>query len=235
VTCYLTFDQVLQGNALRRSIYALDNQVEAAVQHRLLLVLENVLADFCRWAFLRGKKIRPDHSALNNYGACFKAYQAGFDAREDALEKIAAYQSEGMPPDLVRQIALIATMTDFPLIVALTVESGCDFNRVQQVFHEVTVYFELDKVFRQLADLVLHDSWERKVFDEFRADLKQTLAQLVLAVLSSDRPECAAFFAQLSARPKIYRYQRLLKDLCALMPNQLLPYLTLSKALRAVL
>ena len=53
VGCYLTFDRVLDGDALRQAIYALDNKMAADKQYHLLLQLEKTLAGFCRWALLQ--------------------------------------------------------------------------------------------------------------------------------------------------------------------------------------
>ncbi len=67
VSCYLTFDRVLDGDELRQTIHALDTKIAADSQYRVLLQLENILAGFCRWAALRGQKNppqRPDNSVL---------------------------------------------------------------------------------------------------------------------------------------------------------------------------
>lgn len=239
VTCYLTFDQVLQGDRIRQAIYALDNQVNAHVQHQLLMELENILADFCQWALLRGETIRPDQATRDGYCRCLEVCQAGFDALEGdqaakIADKIAGYQDKAVPVELARRVVFISTLVDFPMIVALTAEVGRDFNSVQRVFDEVRTYLELDKVFRLLDQMPLHDVWERKVFIELQADLKQALSHLTLGVLASDSQNCQAYFALPAIKQKTSRYQRLLREICSTLPSGLLPYLTLSKILETI-
>ncbi|MGR9117388.1 MAG: NAD-glutamate dehydrogenase domain-containing protein, partial [Gammaproteobacteria bacterium] len=239
VTCYLTFDQVLQGDSVRQRIYALDNQIDAELQYQLLMVLENVLADFCKWASLNAKTIRPVQHTLDCYRACLEVCQAGFDKSGDMpagslASSIADYQNQGVPDELARLVGFMSTLTDFPMIVELTAESECEFSLVQRVFSEVSSYLELDKVIQQLDGMLLHDYWERKVFDELQADIKRTLSKLVLVVLLSESQNCTVFFASPSNKQKIYRYQKVLREICSAMPVNLLPYLTLAKALESL-
>ena len=239
VTCYLTFDQVFEGDDIRQSIYALDNRVDARWQHQLLMTLEKVLADFCKWALSRGKIIRPEPSTVARYRSCLEACRAGFEKSESLSAEMAeaalsGYQDNGVPAELAQRVVFISTLTDFPMIVELTAESGSDFSSVQRVFDEVSAYLKLDKVFRQLDEMPLHDYWERKVLTDLQADIKQTLSRLVLDLFTSDSRDCSTFFALPENKQKTFRYQRLLQEICSTAPGSLLPYLTLNKALESM-
>ncbi|MGR9051660.1 MAG: NAD-glutamate dehydrogenase domain-containing protein [Gammaproteobacteria bacterium] len=230
--CYLTFDRVLDGDALRRGIYALDTRIEAALQYELLLVLENILAEFCKWANQSRRTIRPDRVTLENYRTCLAQWRSDFDAQGEILsENISGYIAKGVPESLARNIAFISTLTDFPMTVALTLESECAFNEVRRVFDEVMTFLELDKVFGHLDTMTLHDYWERRVYRSLRIDIRQILSDLTLAVLSGDSNGCRAFFNTPSNKQRTLRYQRVLRQICSSKPVNLLPFLALNKAL----
>ncbi|MGR8935693.1 MAG: NAD-glutamate dehydrogenase domain-containing protein, partial [Gammaproteobacteria bacterium] len=64
---YLTYDRVIEGQSLRQSLYALDNQIAAERQYQLLLQLENTLSAFCRWHLLHGKPLLPAEPVIARY------------------------------------------------------------------------------------------------------------------------------------------------------------------------
>ena len=145
VTCYLTFDRVLDGDALRQAIYALDNKIAADKQYQLLMQLENTLIGFCRWALLHGREIRPDASTINSYSLYLKDYEHYF--KRDCIEadqfneQLAQYRQDGIPDKLAQSMVFISSLNDFPLIVLLTNETGQDFVTTLKLFNEIYPLF----------------------------------------------------------------------------------------------
>ncbi|GAB4262285.1 MAG: NAD-glutamate dehydrogenase [Methylomicrobium sp.] len=229
VTCYLTFDEVLEADRVREQIYRLDNRVPTERQHALLLQLENRLAEFCRWALMSGHAIRPDAKTLDTYRACLAVWG---DARR---QSDTAEEAEGIPAALLERIAFIASLSDFPQIVALAAESGSDFAKVRHVFTEIAAYLQLDRLLEQLSQIPLNNHWERKVFNNLSSEIKQIQGRLTVAVLSSGNFDVKAYFSDTRNKPKVVRYQRVFQEVSRSALNSLLPYLMLNKALNNLL
>ncbi|MGR8998572.1 MAG: NAD-glutamate dehydrogenase domain-containing protein, partial [Gammaproteobacteria bacterium] len=155
VGCYLTFDRVLDGDALRQSVYALDNKIAAEKQYHLLMELEKTLTGFCRWALLHGKKLRPNAQTINGYSLYLKDYEAYFEQQDNIHYKkqLETYQQDGIPIELAQKIAFISSLDDFPFIVSLSVEATGDFITVLNLFNEITHYLGLNEIYEQLAKM----------------------------------------------------------------------------------
>ncbi len=226
ITGYLTFDQVLKADELRREIYNLDNRIPAEQQYGLLLQLENVLAEFSQWVLMNELVVRPDSLTLENYRSCLTAFANEFvppDLVNDAANDI--------PGELAKSIAFINSLSDFPQIVALSTESGHTFSVVRRAFIDVANYLELDKLLEQLSGVTVQNHWERKAFISLKTEIKQTQGRLVQAVLASDAHDCKSYFAGAANKQKLIRYQRIFQEVSRSTINSLMPYLALNKAL----
>jgi glutamate dehydrogenase len=236
VTCYLTFDRVLDGDALRQAIAALDNTIAADKQYRLLIALENTLAGFCRWALLQGRKIRPNEQTLSCYRRHLKDYEQYF--KNDCsgfCEQAAHYQQDGIPDSLAFGMAFIASLNDFPLIVSLAAETEQDFVATLKLFNEITRYLGLNAINEQLAKMPMHDVWERKVLNELQEDMKRVTGRLIKTILASKLETCADYFGRPERQDKISRYRRVYQEINSALPVNLFPYVALTKELEYLL
>ncbi len=232
VTCYLTFDQVLGGDALRQMIVDPDNNIAADQQYRLLIELENTLAGFCRWAIIQGRKIRPTEQTVQCYRRHLKDYERYFNS--DCAQcnvQLAQYRQDGIPDPLAFSMAFIAVLTDFPLIVSLAFDTERDFVTLLKSFDEITAYLGLDQVNKQLAKMSMHDIWERKVVHELQEDIKRVICRITKAILAGKAQTCADYFDLPDQKPKINRYRRIYQDINNASPVNLFPYIALSKEL----
>ena len=237
VGCYLTFDRVLDADALRLALYALDNKISADSQYQCLLQLEKMLAGFCRWALLQNQKIRPDGKTIDAYRRSLQAFEQHYQ-RQDSLQtqqQLETYRQQGVPKELALRLAFIAGLENFPYIVALSVETGADVVSVYQLFQEITVYLGLHEIFAQLDAMSPHDIWEQQVSLELKADIKRIIAQLINKLLSCASPSCADYFGLPSEQQKINRYRRLYQEIKSVLPANLMPYLVLTKALEQLI
>ena len=235
--CYLTFDRVLDADALRLSIYALDNKITADSQYHCLLPLEKMLAGFCRWALLQGKKIRPDAQTLDGYRRSLQAFKQHYQRQDSAVVKpqLEYYLKIGVPEPLAQQLAFISSLEDFPLIVALSAELGADFVSVYQRFHDITGHLGLYDLYAQLEKLRPHDVWEQQVSAEIQADIKRIVGSLLNKLLLSKASSCLEYFELPSEKQKINRYRRVYQEINTALPANLMPYLVLTKALEQLL
>lgn len=233
VTCYLTFDQALNGDALRQAINALDNKIAAGKQYQLMLQLENTLTGFCRWALMQGRKIRPDKQTVACYSDHLKDYEHFFKSDyTEFSEQLEQYRQDGIPKQLALSMVFLASLNDFPLIVSLAAETGQDFVVTLKLFNETTRYLGLYEVNEQLAKMSMHDYWERKVLNELQEDMKQVIGQVVKDILASKAETCADYFGQPDKKHKINRYRRIYLDINSTLPANLFPYIVLAKELK---
>ena len=233
VGCYLTFDRVLDGDALRQTIYALDNKIAADKQYHLLIQLENTLAGFCRWALLHGKKIRPNAQIINCYSRYLKDYESYFKQHDNIHYKkqLETYRQDGIPVELAQKVAFISSLDDFPFIVSLSGETTGDFITVLKLFNEITHYLGLYEIYNQLAKMPSHDYWERKVSTDIQVDMKRITGILIKNILLSKLSTCAEYFDLLTEKQKINRYRRIYQEITNVLPVNLLPYIVLTKEL----
>ncbi|MBU2570201.1 MAG: NAD-glutamate dehydrogenase [Gammaproteobacteria bacterium] len=226
ITVYLTFDQVLEAEDFRREVFSLDNLIPAEQQYGLLLQLENVLAEFSQWVLMNELVVRPDSLTLENYRSCLTAFANEFISPDSENEAV-----NGIPVKLAKRIAFINSLNDFPQIALLSTESGHSFSTVRKTFIDVAKFLDLDKLLDQLTVITVQNHWERKVFNNLKAEIKQTQGRLVQSLLASDAYDCKAYFAGSSNKQKLIRYQRVFQEVSRSATNSLMPYLTLNKAL----
>ena len=232
VTCYLTFDRVLDGDGLRQAVAALDNNIPADLQHQLLLQLENTLAGFCRWALMQGRKIRPNEQTIGCYRRHLKDYEQYFKSDyTEFSEQLAQYRQDSIPEPLALSMVFIASLNDFPLIVSLAAETEQDFVTTLKLFNEITRYLGLDEVNNQLAKIPMHDVWERKVMNELQEGMKRVTGRVVKVILASKLETCADYFERPDQQDKISRYRRVYQEVNSTLPVSLFPYIALAKEL----
>lgn len=235
VTCYLTFDRVLDADVLRQAIAALDNKIATEQQYRLLTQLENTLAGFCRWALTQERKIRPNEQTINCYSHHLKNYEQYFNS--DCAEcsgLLAEYRQAGIPEQLARNMAFIASLNDFPQMVSLAAETGLDFVATLKRFNEITRYLGLDMIHEQLAKIPRHDVWERKVLNGLQEDMKRVIGLMIKSILASKTETCADYFEQPDQQPKINRFRRVYQEISSAVPGSLFPYIALAKELESM-
>jgi glutamate dehydrogenase len=233
VGCYLTFDRVLDGDALRLAIYALDNKMAADKQYHLLLQLEKMLAGFCRWALLHNKKIRPVTQTINCYGRYLQEFEHYFN-QQDSIQfkqQLELYQQDGIPDELAQKMVFISSLNDFPFIVSLSAETAMDFVTVFKLFNEITHYLGLNEIYEKLAKMPSHDYWEQKVSADLQADIKRIIGLLINNILSNKSSTCAEYFDLPSEQQKIIRYRRIYQEINTVLPVTLMPYIALTKEL----
>lgn len=237
VGAYLTYDQIVQGDTLRQSLYALDNKIAAEQQYRALLQLENALADFCRWRLLHALALQPEEHTVARYRGYLQEHRQGCAAPAERHGALQTTQDvpDGMPEELAQRLADIAKLQDFPLLVKLAEDSGEALGSIQAQFNEMAIYLGLHPVQDRLAQIPLHDQWERKAAIDIRASLNDAIGRLVLDKLQSGAQTCTAYFSQATRIQKYNRYKHVCQEIGNALPVSLLPYMLLSKELENML
>ncbi|NOT12578.1 MAG: NAD-glutamate dehydrogenase [Methylococcaceae bacterium] len=236
VICYLTFDQVIEAQAARQAIAALDNRVAADRQYQMLLEIEKTLSLFCQWAWAQGQKIRPDESTIQRYGSFLSTYRSCFRPQDtvETQQQLDSYLQDGVPAELAQTLVFIARLGDFPLLVSLSSETSNDFITVLTRFSDMLGFLGLNVIHAQLLELSIHDEWERQLLNEMLQDIKQLTARIVRHVLECSASSSADYFSIASRRQNINRYQRIYQDIKLAQPVSLLPYIVLIRALQRI-
>jgi glutamate dehydrogenase len=233
VSCYLTFDLVLDGEGLRHAIASLDNELAADKQYQLLLKLEDALVGFCHWALIQQRKIRPNDQTIACYKDHLKNYEQYFSSDSTQFnEQFAQYRADGIPEKLALSLVFIASLEDFPLKVSLADETGQDFVTTLKMFDEITIYLGLGNIDEHLSKIPMHDQWERKVLNDLQADIKQIKGHMLKVVLASKAQTCVDYFEQSEQKSKINRYRRVYQEINNSIPVNLFPYIALVRELK---
>ncbi|MGZ5077156.1 MAG: hypothetical protein ACXV9R_11085, partial [Methylobacter sp.] len=83
----------------------------------------------------------------------------------------------------------------------------------------------------QLAQMIMHDYWERKVQAELQEDIKRVISQVIKSILAGKSETCADYFEQPDKKQKINRYRRIYQEISNVLPVNLFPYIALAKEL----
>ena len=230
---YLAFDQILQADAYRLAIAALDDKVAVRAQYQLLLQLEQTLGDWCRWSILHNRVIQPDTLTVSGYRRYWMDYAAYFEQHPiaDGLAQLVGYQHTGMPTAMAQQSVLFANASDFPLVVKLATETQKDFTGILTILHDIVHALGLQPIQQKLAEIPQQDSWGRKVSDDLQAELQRIASQILKQILSSGAASSTAYFELVNVKQRLKPYQRIYQDIETAPPQGLLPYVALVRAL----
>ncbi|MGJ0486067.1 MAG: NAD-glutamate dehydrogenase domain-containing protein [Methylomicrobium sp.] len=232
ISGYLAFERILKADELRRRIESLDNHLPAALQYRFLLDLEILLEHLCRWALSHQLRIRPDASTMALYRRYLNEYWAYFNGQlwvsDEAVKARAVHlQSLGIDDELALKMAFIGELHDFLWIVDLASQSQESVLSVAQRYQEIKVLLGLDAVFDRLSQLPSLDSWQDRVRQDLQEKLMVLIGRLLIGILSSSAPSCAAYFEAFKNQDEIIRYFNLAREVNRLIPTHLYPYIVL--------
>ena len=237
INSYLAFDQVLQADDLRHSIFLLDNIVSADKQYELLLQIEQMLAVFCHWAVFNRKIINPDIDTINCYRRYLSEYKDYLKQRHQGgrQEQLNSIQQAGVPVALAEQVVLIASLHDFPFIVSLTRETQQDFKLILTLLNDINQTLGLHEIDRQLAQIPRRDFWVKNVCNALQADIQQFTAQCVKKMLLSQAKSCSEYIDLHIEQSKIKRYRAIYLENQKIKPVNLLAYVLLIKIMENLL
>lgn len=237
VNCYLAFDQVLQADALRQAICALDNKIPTDRQYQLLLQLEQTLADFYRWAVLQGRAIRPDTNTINCYSRYLKEYEdyVNRSPPDHWQAQLNQYRQAQIPIALTQKLVFIANIQDFPFIVLLATETQQDFTTILTLLNDISRTLGLNEIQEQLAKMPLRDVWERTVSNDLQEGMQRTTGQILKQILSSQVETCTDYLELKVEKQRTKRYRRIYQEIQNTAPRELVPYVALIRALESLI
>ena len=236
VNCYLAFDQILQADSIRQALGALDNKISSDKQYQLLRLLEQTLADFCRWTLAHGKPLKPEASTVSLYRGYLGDYEdyLTHNNPDDWQEQLSQYQEAALPSALAQKLVFIASIQDFPFIVAKTCETQQTFNTILCALNDIRNALGLNDIQQALSKITLRDDWEEKVAVALQDELQGITGQFLIKMLTSQM-DCAEFFGHQVSQRQYKHFEQIRQDIKNTQPLNLLPYVYVIKALEKLI
>ncbi|MGZ8219007.1 NAD-glutamate dehydrogenase domain-containing protein [Methylomagnum sp.] len=238
VGAYLLFDQVIGGRALRHKVCALDGRIEANRQYALLLRLENLLAEGCRWTLQAGRALVSDESAMEAWRSGLDAYLAYLshqaESRTDHDRSLAELAGLDFTPDEARRLVFADRLGDFPALADAAALTGRPLAEVARLSDAVARQLGLPRVLALLGAVQPRDRWERRTRAALLERFLSAPLALTLALSRRGVDDPAALFSSPEIQPKLARLQRLESELTETAATSLIPFAALSAALEAL-
>jgi glutamate dehydrogenase len=237
VGAYLNFDAIFEGEALRARLQNLDGGIPAERQYQHLLILEDVLADCCRWALQLGRGPVPKSEAVSSWRVFLEQYlehlTQGLSATERAAFETAAagLAQDGFDARAARLLALMGRLREFPLLADLAEGTGVTLLEAARRYEAVAQYLGLARIGPVLDRLTARDHWERRVLILLRGRFQSKLAQLTRALIDSGQEAPEPFFAACDSGQRLERFQRVRRELGGTTQLSIPPFFVLSAEL----
>ncbi len=230
VNCYLAFDQILQADALRQEIAALDNQIASDLQYQQLLQLEHTLIEFCQWSVTNNQIIRPDVVTIESYSRHLHDYKISLNQLQNPLNQYEPGSTQP-PEDLTKKLVFISRLQNFPFMVLLVTETQQDFPTIIRLLSDIFQTLGLTEIQQQLIELPLRDDWERKVANDIQVDMQSITGQLLKNILANQVATCAEYIERWGEKQYVMQYWRVYQDIKNTLPINLLAYVALIRAM----
>lgn len=233
ITRYLIFDQVLQAGKIRSAIDALDNKTAIDTHYQLLLVLEQVLYEFCQWTGAHSNNIEPNQNFIDSYKLYLYDYQKYIHQqyRDDINFQINRYRQSGIPEQLAEDMTHIGMLKNFLFVVSLVKQTGQDFQVIDKLLNDIDQTLGVRELEQQLAKQPRRDYWVKTICNALQADIQQFTAKLVNEILTSQCQTCSAYLDLKVENSKLRHYRILYKENQKIVSVNLLAYVLLVRVL----
>ncbi len=209
---HIQFNQVLNADALRQAIAALDNKVPSAQQYQWLQAIEDAIAAMCDWAFSHDRSML-DLERLPQLRASAQEYSAALSGIVEAeqWEQCQQYRAEleqhGLDAATAQALAVLPHMENLLALVVLTARCGGELYPVAHTLNEVRARFSLDGIFATMAQVPQHDRWDRMTRHMLETRFNHCIVQLAQRVLQDYSGNLDKLLS--AQRSAFQRYKRL--------------------------
>ena len=237
VAAYLVFDEVMNGDAIREQVAAVDNKISSERQYELLEGLERALAGLSRQVFEQALPMHLDKVCVKDYRQrlnIFRTHLAELlpDTEWQVCKEAAkVVVKEGFPEDMALEMASFKYLAGFIPAVYIVEATGADLLEVTTAVGEMRLRLKLSQVMESLNEYTPHDRWDRAALVSLRGAFIKQAIKLTRSVVAEGKGT-HAFLS--SRRPRIDYYLSLVETLRASPPTTTSFYVVLLRALEAV-
>ncbi len=236
---YMVYDHLLNGHAMRKAVFALDNKVPAERQYALLMELENLLSFYCSYALSNGLRVPATEDELDSIGAQLDEFVALLpkvlpeDVWNRHEEKQRSLQTEGLSEEMANRYASLDFMSDFLPLVGMVENSGKTLEQLAQIKLVVEAKIGGRAIAKMLEKVTVLDSWDRRARESLTSSLHAVNIRIVehVALECADNP--LDFFAR--RRQKMRTFENLKKSLITETPHNFHPFTVLLRSLESLL
>ncbi len=244
VRAYMATREVFGLVETWRSIEALDNQVEDAVQTAMILETGRLIQRGTMW-FLRHRQWLPDLQAtLAHFSPGVGRLAAGLHelvtpAYRDELDgHVASYADKGVPEALAQRMATLDELYSALDLVEIAVETGRKEALVAQVYFALGGELDLHWVGRQIGTLPAETRWQSLARSALRVDLSDQARTIAAEALrtAAETDEAQAIVAAWHARHQFHidRFNHLLADVRTVATIEMPMLSVLMRELRSI-
>jgi len=236
---YLVFDKLLDGPKMRKAIFALDNRMQSRRQYQLLLQLEQLLAEFCRYALDSHMKLPADDSSLTWYGRQLNSYVRMMsevlpaEQRQECSLTSRQLQEEGVAVVLAERFAVLEHLDGFLPLVSLVSDADNDLESLIRLNAFVSEKLQEAELLDSIEAVPVRDSWDRRARESILSATRKLILQMVRMVAAESLEQPERFFH--SRRQEFRNFTALRDDLLSEVPGNFHPYTVLLAALEGVL
>jgi len=235
VSSYLIYNKTFELDLLRQEILALDNKVEAKIQYEMLVLIDNIILDFCRWPTQNHAPVQPVKSTIDTYRAYIEKFRDDFAQQSSVRLENDTQQlcKKGIPEAIAQKLALLINLQDFPLLVQLTEDTALDIAEAAKNYNLILDWLSLPLILNQLAAMPLQGIWANKAATYLIMDIKQVVISILKTMLNQfSTVDCKVYFNQLKLKQGLYSYRSSYQELTQTASNNLLAYVVLVKELQ---
>ena len=237
-TVYFFFDHVLDGQELRRHLFALDNQLPAGQQYDLLLRLEEALHSLTAWALEHELEVTAGSmpARMSEQVRTFGKNLGGVLADDEwrACQEFAReLERAGLPAKVASGFSILPHFGDFLPVVHLAAETGSDLYSAARTYHELREYLGLSSLVTQMKAVQVRDRWDRQSRQLLMADFASVHLRLARALIRSSAGNLEGFFAV--KRRKLQHYRRQVERMRGFSPVNYHPFMLLVRTLDSLL
>ncbi len=237
VAAYLVFDEVLNGEAIRKQIAAADNKMTSERQYELLESLERTLAGLCRQVFEQVLPMRLEATCVKDYRQrlnIFRTHLAELLPDEELqVSKRAAklLVHEGFPAEMALEMASFRYLAGFLPAVHIVEKTGADLLQVTTAVGDMRLRLKISQVMESLNEYTPHDQWDRAALVSLRGAFIKQAIKLTRSLVAAGQDTDAFLSAR---RQRLEAYLALVETLRATPPSTTSLYIVLLRALEAI-
>jgi glutamate dehydrogenase len=186
---YATAHEVFDGDRYWREIEALDGQLPAATQYRLMAYATGLLKHATGWLVMAGYAQKPVQVSVDRFAAAVRELESQLPGwlppsyREDWQRMLTQLVADKVPESLASRLAATRVLGSAPDITELALEARVSIADAAQAYFEVGERFRLLSLYGAINNLQVQGKWHALARQNLRDDLYHIHRLLTARVL----------------------------------------------------